>query len=576
MNHGAAAQTRAATDRGATRAGPSHLRVAGLHVIRVRGSFYEMGHQHGAMLREEVPRGPLPYYRTYVERLMGEAHLGALSPLMWPALQRIVGSRVARGMPEFAMETLRGLADGAGLPFDAILEGATMPDTLVWLAAKLQKMAGVPPAVRHRVALGLGCTSAIAWGDATRDGKLLHARNTDYHGVGCWPRTATVVFSEPQQGHRYVSVTAAGLPLGGFTAMNEAGLSLVVHQHMFTDRARLGGMPIGLVGDIVMREASTLDEAEAILRRHRPIGCWTYLVADGRSRQVLCWEENPERQVSLRTGDDASTFPYANIYLDPDLGATETAFYGSYWRHNERRYARADALMREGHGALDPQSMARILGDTGDDGCRLSGSIAMLLTVASVVFRPEDGVLWVASGETPTSHGTFIPFDLATEAHAPQRGTLTGADGDSNAATAFECFRRAYLAHVDDGDPAEARRLVARACELDASQAVYHALSGLLSLRAGEPGSAGEALDRALSTGHRDPERIASFHLWRARAADIGGDRATALRHYRRSLGYDADPPVHRAAGRGLRRPFSRGRARRISVDFTFADVPAP
>ena len=48
------------------------------------------------------------------------------------------------------------------------------------------------PAVAHRVALGLGCTSAIAWDDATADGKLPHARNFDYHGVSCWPDTASV------------------------------------------------------------------------------------------------------------------------------------------------------------------------------------------------------------------------------------------------------------------------------------------------------------------------------------------------------------------------------------------------
>ena len=33
----------------------------------------------------------------------------------------------------------------------------------------------------------------------------------------------------------------------------------------------LGGTPIGLVGDMVMRDARNLDDAESILRRHRPI-----------------------------------------------------------------------------------------------------------------------------------------------------------------------------------------------------------------------------------------------------------------------------------------------------------------
>ena len=47
-------------------------------------------------------------------------------------------------------------------------------------------------------------------------------------------------------------------------------------------------------------------------------------------------------------------------------------------------------LLKAGVGSHDGQSMARILADTGTGGCRISGSISMLMTVGSVVFRPED------------------------------------------------------------------------------------------------------------------------------------------------------------------------------------------
>jgi hypothetical protein len=565
------------TEEKKTSVGPAwHRRVHGLHVVSVAGTFHEMGRQHGTLLADEIRRGPLPYYRSFVEKITRGAAPGLLGSALRQAMRKTIGRTVARAMPPFVEETLRGMAEGAGLPYEEVLEGATMPDTLLWLAARLVEFRRVPPAVRHRLALGLGCTSAIAWGSATRDGKLLHARNLDYHGVSCWPSTSTVLFHTPSRGQRYVSCTAAGVPLGGFTAMNEAGLTLTVHQHMFTDRTRLGGTPIAIVGDIVMREAQSLADAEAILAQHRPIGCWTYLIADGHRREVLCWEEDPGMRASRRIASE-EVFGYANIYLDEQLGQTERDLYPTYWRHNHGRFARANQLLQEQRGSLDAAGMAAILGDIGDVRCRLRDSIAMSLTVGSVVFRPEDGMLWIGSGEAPTSHGKFIPFSLRTMDHAPEAGTLDpGAAIEPRARDAFERFRRAYVAYMDHEDLAGARRELSIACELAPEQPAYHAVAGILGLSDGDAADAARMLDRAIAIGHPDEPRLASFHLWRARAADVVGDRPSATRAYRTVLALHADATVRAAAEQGLKRPFTRRRARLVHVDMSLGDVMAP
>ncbi|MBX3218086.1 MAG: hypothetical protein KF850_39130 [Labilithrix sp.] len=554
-------------------------RVEGLHVLTLKGSFYEMGRQHGHLLADEMRAGPLPYYRTFIEKLFGGARFGGLGAASFQLLQRTVGARVERTLPDFVRETIRGLADGSGIPMKEVLEGATMPDSMLWLASRLMGLRDVGPAMHHRVGLGLGCTSAIAWGAATRDGRMLHARNFDYHGVAAWPRTQAVVFHEPDEGMRYVSVAAAGVALGGVTAMNEAGLTLTVHQHMFTDRVKLGGTPIGVSGDVVMRKAETIDDAARILNEQTPIGCWTYLVTDGKRREVLCHEENPYQKAQIRHGGDgqpSGTFGYANIYVDRDLGDTELDLYGSYWRHNRARFERTNALLAERAGSLDPEAMGAILADVGDGTCRIRGSIAMVLTVGSVVFRPEDGALWVANGEAPTCHNTFVPFSLRSQGHAPAEGAFIAPELSPTARRAFEHFRRAYLAYVDDGDTTRARREVGEACELEPRQSVYHALTGLLALADGDPGAAAVKLDQAIQLGHEDEARVAAFFLWRARARDLLGRRAEALRDYRRVLGLRADRPVDVAARRGLARAYSSARAGRFHVDMALADVVRP
>lgn len=563
-------------------------RVQGINVLTLKGSAYEMGRQHGSLLAEDIRRGPLPYYRTFIEKLFGGSRFGSAGVVAFNAMQRMAGARVERRMPAFVSETLQGLADGSDIPLRDIMEGATMPDSMVWLAARLMQLRGPGPAMGHRVALGLGCTSAVAWGDATRDGRLLHARNFDYHGVSVWPRTQTVFFYEPNDGQRYVSVGAAGVALGGITAMNEAGLSLTVHQHMFTDRAKLGGVPIGVMGDLVMRKAETLDDAARILASERPISCWTYVVTDGRRREVLCHEESPTRRVQLRLGSDKTTstpanlpytrdtFGYANIYLDRELGDTELDLYPSYWRHNRARFERAIKLLAERSGALDPRAMGGILADVGEGSCRVRGSIAMVLTVGSVVFRPEDGVVWVGTGEAPTSHNTFIPFSLKARGQAPEESTFAAKELRPSERAAFERYRRAYVAYVDEGDVQGALREIDAARALEPNQHVYHALAGVLALVSGDAEAALARLSRAVELGHEDEERVATGHLWRGRALDILGRRADAEREYRRVLGLGRDRNVDRAASRGLRQRYTRGRAARVHVDMSLADVVDP
>ena len=133
-------------------------------------------------------------------------------------------------------------------------------------------------------------------GSASADGHVRHARNLDYMGVGHWDQEAAVLFYAPDEGQPYVSISSAGVPLGGITAMNQSGLTLAVHQHLGCLDFELGGMPVGLIGDQVMRHAHSLSEACAILDGHRPNGGWTYLVASATENAILCYEVTAARR----------------------------------------------------------------------------------------------------------------------------------------------------------------------------------------------------------------------------------------------------------------------------------------
>lgn len=544
-----------------------YLRHEGLHVLRLEGDDYEMGWQHGAYLAEAIGRGPLPFFARYVERLFGHA----FGPLAAPAargLSRTVGASIARRFPSWVDRALDGLADGAKLDRRELEAAVTMPETFLWALSRWMKTRQFALAPRFAVPT-FGCTSVAAFGDATSTGTFLHGRNFDYQGVDAWDTEAAVVFHRPKRGRDYVSVSSAGVLFGGVTAMNDAGLTLAVHQHLSSLDVALGGTPVGIVGDVVMREGASLDDARRLLDEHVPNGCWTYLVGSARERAMLCYEVTPKRRAARVV--DGGTFGYTNLYLDAELAKTEVFAYPSQWRWNAGRYHRANAALDAKRGSIGPDDLAAILGDPGDPGCRIREAIAAVMTVGSVVFDPDRGLVWVGAGRAPTSARPFVAFDLATRSPRPDLGTLDGG-ARANAARlpAFEAYRDAFVAHFETGAGA-ARRHLERAIALAPRESLYHFVAGLLALGEREAEAARDAFTQAILHGHPDAARVASFHLWRGRAYDAMKRRGDALIDYERAL--PGDPAVVAAAERGLRSPWKLGH---VGVEMGFADVVMP
>lgn len=548
-------------------------RYAGFHVVRLAGDPYEMGWQHGALLKDAIARGPIPAFSKYVSRVVELAAPGPASPLIAKvaneALWRGVGRTIASNFPDEAREAIEGLAQGADMDRDELWRAVTMPETYLFVIGLF--LAARRPHVAPRFSVPIcGCTSAVAWGNATSDGRMLHARNFDYQGVGTWDVEPLIAFHRPSKGQRYVAVSSAGVLLGGITAMNEAGLSMVVHQHLASVDFDLGGMPVGVAGDRIMRFAENLNDAEKILREHVPNGSWTYLVTSEREQEVLCFELTSKRSHAFRPA--GPTFGYSNIYLAAPLEGIEAHLYPAQWRHNTGRYHRATSLLEARRGAITADHMAAILGDTGSTSCRFQDAISSLVTVASVVFDARDSVVWAAEGRAPTSNHPFHAFSLKDEAPVPSRGTLRGgAEKDAAQLRAFDAYREAYEAHFDHDDLPRARELLARACREAPGQWVFGFVAGLAALLAGDLEGADVHFTRIASVAHPEGARRAALSLWHGRVHDLRKRRVEALRAYREALIGEA--PVARAASAGLKVPYAWSA---FSIEWNFGDVLSP
>lgn len=541
-----------------------------LHALQLCGSDYEMGFQHGQALKEAIQRGPIPCFASYLERILHQAAGPRLARILKQGLERWVGRQLVAAFPEHVKAHVKGLSAGSGIPESLIWQAFVLPDTFLWLTAQSQKLRKLEIAPQLAVQT-LGCSSAIAHGRATRAGTLLHARNLDYMGAQAWDREAAVFFYQPEDGLRYLSVSSAGIPLGGVTAMNEAGLTLAVHQHVACLDVQLGGQPVGVIGDEVMRKARTLDQARRILDSHRPNACWTYIIASGPEKAVLCYEVTATDRHWFISHEE--TFAYTNMYLTKRLADRETHMYPSQWRSNLGRFQYIQQFLQQRHGQIMAQEMATLLGERVDPRCRLRTPLAMLLTVSSAIFDPDQGIAWVAQGPVPTSTRFYLACDLKAGRIRHEWPVLRGRSVPPEEEAAFACYTQAYLAYFEAHDPHRALLSMEKACLHAPQEPVFAYITALVALSAQKPEIALHYLNKALVLGHPDPERVAAFQLWRARAQDVLGLRQAARHDYAAVLTQMADAQVRQAAEKGLKRPW---RLKPLAIEFNYADIILP
>lgn len=241
------------TDRGEL------LHLSGYPVLRLRGSPYERGYQHGVLLREAV-RANVQHFLAYVYQEFSLGKYGA------QLLLDYAYSCFRPYIPAAYQQEMQGLADGSGLPLRDIQRVHAAPD--------LFELRGV-----------LSCASFAAFGQATGDGRLYHLRNLDWlfdAGVQRYP----LLLVYPEEG--MVNIGYAGF-IGVVSGMNRAGVSLGQIGAASRDWS-LRGVPMPFLLRRVLEEATGLESAAELIRTApRTVG-HTYVIASGTEGRAIAIE----------------------------------------------------------------------------------------------------------------------------------------------------------------------------------------------------------------------------------------------------------------------------------------------
>ncbi len=371
-------------DRKPVAAGEVETVEQGRRVV-LKGSPYAIGYARAAAFRDEIAG-------AYRAKIVAAVDSGAMLPKQgfWKMVPSFfdatplalialgIGVRpFLQGMAGDAFEEIEGMADGAGLPFDALLLVQAAP------SIGAQPDAGV----FYRAPF---CTMLATTGDRAGADDVLVGRNLDWTD----DEPPVIVDETPEKGHRFVQV---GFPwnVGVFTGMNDAGVVLCAERMESLGRPPIDGAPI----EFVLRDLlQTCDSLAAAVERLR--AC-----VNLRGYHVLAAGPGvPKAEVVEFGASVVVRDPVKGVLLgaDPE-GAQVDA-------DAKTRYARLASLL-DGEHIVGTAKIKAALADR-EPGQSGNSTIWNARTRHSVVFEPKNRKIDVMFPDAHGEPGTYTTLSL--------------------------------------------------------------------------------------------------------------------------------------------------------------------
>lgn len=244
-------------------------------VLNLQGTPYEMGYQHGYLLKELVAQN--------IDRFIDQKILPGQNLAPIKQFLEAIPSLLPH-IPETIIEELKGLADGAGIAYEKIL------------------LLNLFPEMFH-------CSGLTVSGQASKNGELYHVRVLDY-GVGQnLQDTAVLMIIKPEGKIPFVNVTYAGF-IGCITGMNAEQIAL--GEIGGRGYGQWNGLPMAFLLRIILENARTLDQVKDLLSQ-TPRTCeYYYLFSDGKDGQAIGVYATPQQLHFIQPGSTYALFDLAN------------------------------------------------------------------------------------------------------------------------------------------------------------------------------------------------------------------------------------------------------------------------
>ncbi len=347
----------------------------GQMILKLRGTPYERGFQHGVLLKDQIqhnittfidgPKGPFQSrVNAFIEHL--------------PELLSII--------PDHFKEEMAGLSDGADIAYDKIL------------------MLNLFPEMFH-------CSGITVSGAATQ-GELYHVRVLDYSIGKQLQKTAVLQVVEPDGKIPFMNVSYAGF-IGTITGMNLEKIALgEIGGHGY---GQWNGIPMAFLLREILENATNLDEVKSILE-NSPRTCeYYYVFSDGKSKESIGVYAT-ENQLEFIAPGTAYTFlpalpPYQAHLVQSDDSQAECfrqqpadCLLLTGFPHPEKYPVLSDRIL-ENYGKIDVQILMEII----------KRPVAHPSNLHNAIFQPSELKVWIAHAgpnDEPACDQPYHAWDL--------------------------------------------------------------------------------------------------------------------------------------------------------------------
>ncbi|HBP21978.1 MAG TPA: peptidase C45 [Planctomycetes bacterium] len=243
-------------------------------ILHLKGKPYEMGYQHGKLVGELA--------RTVVKRIVHNDGKLAKSDqytayeLMRPMMHDLLRPHI----PARFKEEMRGLAEGAGVPYKDVEAGNLFP------------------AAFH-------CSGMALRGAATKQGQLYHVRILDYMTRLGLQDCALIIKHYPEGYQPWINVGFAGF-IGTVTGMNAAKVS--IGEMGGEGLGYWDGMPMPMLMRDALERAKTAKEAVEIFRTTKRTCEYYYVFSDGKTKEAYGAWTTPKHFEVVKPGESFGFF----------------------------------------------------------------------------------------------------------------------------------------------------------------------------------------------------------------------------------------------------------------------------
>lgn len=368
----------------------------GVRILHLKGTPYEMGRQHATLMKTELLDGV--YY-------LENSELGLLEPLAESF--GFIDEAMENSYPA-AIDECQGMADVA--------------DADGWTMNRCMALAYGEVVLDWQESGMLTCSQFAVVGPASKDGSLIHGRGLDWDNIEYLLKYPTVIVRHETGKIPYVVVGFPG-NVAAYNGINAAGITVATNDNGSSNDLAREGQPHAQMVNHLLSNFTKIDDVIDYVMNAKHMSSENMMVTSGSEGRAVIFEMTATHIYKEEMGDDGLVY-ITNHFTVSEMTPWENtkdpaaSTYSRYMRleqlltpeGRDTIYGQVDvsaavSVMRDRYNPIKDEEYLATDFDNG-------GAIAVNGAIYSLVYKPADGMFWLASGPIPIPTNPYRGYIL--------------------------------------------------------------------------------------------------------------------------------------------------------------------